>query len=176
MARVPLLAPDDMDSEQREQYDRFPSNLTRALLLADSRLARALPETANALRASQLDPRTREGVILRVAALRHSAYERMQHLEQASTVGWSEGQITAIEQGNRSALPPDFAIVLDVVDELVGAGDLTDATFAAARAALSDRDLVTTVLLVGHYLSVARLLTVLRIELDDAPDPWTAEH
>lgn len=93
---------------------------------------------------------------------RHSAYGRLQHLEQSSAVGWSEGQISAIEQGNRSAPPPDFAIVLDAVDDLVGAGDLTDATFATARAALFDRDLVTTMLLVGHYLGVARLLTVQR--------------
>ena len=85
-----------MDPRQREQHDRFPSNLSRALLLANPRLARALPETANALRGSDLDARWREGLILRVAALYGSVYERMQHLDQARGLGWSSQQIAAI--------------------------------------------------------------------------------
>ena len=71
-----------MAPEEKAQYDRFPSNLTRALLLVDRRLAEAAPNLANALRASPLDERLREAVILRVAALHGSAYERMQHIGQ----------------------------------------------------------------------------------------------
>jgi len=41
-----------MTAEQQQQYDRFPSNLSRALLLTKPRLARCVPELANALRAS----------------------------------------------------------------------------------------------------------------------------
>ena len=77
MSRLPLVAIGDMQPDQRAQYDRFPSNLTRGLLLLDQRLAGALPATANALRASSLDAYVREGVILRVAALSGCAFERM---------------------------------------------------------------------------------------------------
>jgi alkylhydroperoxidase family enzyme len=83
MARLPLVREQDMTAEQRAQFERFPSNLTRALLLAVPRLAQALPATANALRDAGLDPKLREGVILRVAHLCGSAYERMQHLGPA---------------------------------------------------------------------------------------------
>lgn len=69
MARIPLARIEDMTTTQRAQYDRFPSNLSRALLLADDRLAGTLPNLANALRASGLDPALREAVILRIAAL-----------------------------------------------------------------------------------------------------------
>ena len=57
MSRIPLVSIADMTEEQRAQYDRFPSNLTRALLLMDGALAGALPNLANALRTSSLDPR-----------------------------------------------------------------------------------------------------------------------
>ena len=116
MARIPLVEVNDMTAEQREQYDRFPSNLTRTLLLMDSRLAHALPETANALRASELDAALREAAILRVAALSNSAYERMQHLDQARKEGWSDEQIAAIESGDHAGLPDIASAVLDFVD------------------------------------------------------------
>lgn len=41
MTRVPRVTADDMTAEQRAQYDRFPSDLTRALLLTEQRLAGA---------------------------------------------------------------------------------------------------------------------------------------
>lgn len=176
MARLPLVRPADMTAEQRQQYDRFPSNLTRALLLLDPRLARALPETANALRASRFRPAWREGVILRVAALSASAYERMQHLAQARKNGWSDRQITAIENGDYAVLPADFAAVLRFADECVAAPHVSGPVFAAARAVLSDRDIATLIVLVGHYMTVARLTGTLEVELDDQPDPWTSEH
>ena len=105
MARIPLVAVETMTPEQRAQYDRFPSNLTRALLVVEPRLARALPELANALRASGFDRKWREGVILRVAALSGSAYERMEHLEQAQKVGWRTAEIAAIEAGDAGPSP-----------------------------------------------------------------------
>ena len=165
-----------MTAEQREQYDRFPSNLTRALLLMDPRLSRALPETANALRASQLDPALREAVILRVAALNDSAYERMQHFDQARKTGWSEKQIAAIEAGDRAALPDALSSVLAFAEEIVISPHVQNATFADARAVLTDRDLSTVIALIGHYMTVARLTGALEVDLDAQPDSWTHEH
>ena len=53
---------------------------------------------------------------------------------------------------------------------------VSEETFAAALAVLSARDLTTLILLVGHYMTVARLLETLEVELDPAPDAWAAEH
>ena len=176
MARIPLVDVEDMTPEQREQYDRFPSNLARALLLMDSRMARVFPEAANALRASQLEPSLREAVILRVAFLCDSAYERMQHLEQAKKVGWSDEQIAAIEAGVREALPDDLRQVLAFVDDCVATTRVSDAAFSAARDVLSDRDLATLIALIGHYMTIARLTGTLEVELDAEPDPFLNEH
>ncbi|WP_308818875.1 carboxymuconolactone decarboxylase family protein [Pseudonocardia alni] len=178
MARIPLPEPADMGPRHRAQYERFPSHLTRTLTVMDPRLSEALPETANALRASALAPAWREGAILRVAALTGSAYERLQHLDQARR-HWSDEQVAAIETtagGDRSALPIGFARLLDLVDLLVPGLPVPDDVLAAVRRTLDDRELVTLIVLVGHYLTVARLTTVLDVDLDPVPDPWTREH
>ncbi len=176
MSRIPLIAVAEMTEEQHAQYDRFPSNLTRGLLLLNPRLAGALPNLANALRASGLDPKIREAVILRVAALQGSAYERMQHLEQAKKVGWSDGEIAAIE--DLGALPENRFLtpVLAFVDACVAGPAIPDNTFAAAKEVLLDRDLATVIVLVGHYMLVARFVGILQIELDEHPDSWKSEH
>lgn len=176
MSRLPLADPHRLTGDERAQYDRFPSNLTRALLLVDRRLARALPETANALRASTLDPQLREGVILRVAALQGSVYERLQHLEQAYGTGWTQEQTAAIEGGHHAALPGKYPALMAFVDACVASPCVDDATFDAVRATLSPQEIATTLLLIGHYMSVARLTGVLQIEPDAQADSWTAEH
>jgi alkylhydroperoxidase family enzyme len=176
VARIALAAIADMDPRQRAQYDRFPSNLTRTLVLLDERLARALPETANALRAASFDAKWREGVILRVAAVTGSAYERVQHLDQALRQGWSSREIAAIEAGDRARLPAEFVAVLDFVDACLTGYTVDDEIFATVQAVLTTTEIVTVLVLVGHYRTVATLTGVLQVEVDPAPDPWTHEH
>ncbi len=177
MARVSLVELEHMQDWQRAQYDRFPSNLTRALLLLDQRLAGQLPATANALRAADLDPAWREAIILRVASLQNSAYERFHHLGQAQRLGWTSEQITAIERGaGGEVLPEELRVVLDLVDKLTAAPVVPDSVTAAARTVLSDRQLATVVVLVGHYMTVARIVATLDVDVDDAPDSWVNEH
>ncbi|QMU75048.1 carboxymuconolactone decarboxylase family protein [Streptacidiphilus sp. PB12-B1b] len=176
MSRIPLADSATLNDSQQAQYNRFPSNLTRAVLLLDDRLAGLLPESANALRATDLDPAWREAAILRVAALSYSAYERFQHLDQARAAGWSEQQISDIESGRFGRLDAEVAALLTFVDACVAGTDTTDETFGSARAVLTDRQLVNVIVLVGHYMTVARITGILRIELDDAPDAWTHDH
>ncbi len=176
MPRVSLVSPEQMTSEQRAQYDRFPSNLTRGLLLMEQRLAGAPPATANALRTSGLDPKLREGVILRVAALSESPFERMQHLGEAQKTGWTKAEIAAIEAGDRSGSLGTFTPILAFVDECVANVRVSDAVFDEAASALSPREIATVLILVGHYMTVARFIANLDIPMDPAPSAWDKEH
>lgn len=176
MARLPLVREPDMTPEQRAQFARFPSNLSRGVLLAAPRLARALPDMANALRDAGLDAKLREGVILRVAHLCGSAYERMQHLGQARKAGWSDDEIARIESQGAAAFTGTTAAVLRFVDECVRDVRVGDATFDEVRERLPARDIATLLFLIGHYMSVARFVATLDIELDDWPDEWSHEH
>lgn len=176
MARIPLIDLDQMNDQQRQQYDRFPSNLTRGLLLVDQRLSEALPNLANALRASSLDAKVREAVIARVAALHDSAYEQMQHAGQIKKVGWSDAEIEAIKMGDAASLPPQIGAILDFVAETVTTSNVENETFARVQQALGPRDIATVILLIGHYMMVARFTAILQIELDAEADSWAHEH
>lgn len=175
MTRIALPDPASLTGWQRAQYDRFPSGLSQALVLLDERLAGALPATANALRAASIDPAWREAIILRVAALLHNDYERFQHLEQARQQGWTKADIAAIETAD-SELPSDLLAVLLFVDALVAGSGVSDSVLESVCAVIDDRGLVTVIVLVGRYSTVANITTVLGIPLDDHPDSWTNEH
>lgn len=178
MTRIPLPDPATLQGWQREQYERFPSNLTRALVVLDQRLAGALPATANALRTAPLNPALREAIILRVAATLHSPYERFQHLGQAHQHGWTDAEIEHIEaiDTKPTGLPRATADVLHLVDAVIRGPLVDDDTLAAARAVIDDQDLVAVIVLVGHYMTVARITGILDLPLDEEPDSWTTEH
>lgn len=82
MARIILPEVDSLTPEQQVLYQRFPANLTRALLRIGACTDGYLTLGAS-FRQGHLCAKDRELVILRVAALSHSAYERMQHVEIA---------------------------------------------------------------------------------------------
>ena len=67
-------------------------------------------------------------------------------------------------------------LLLAFVDACIASPRVPDDVFAATRAVLSDRDLATVIVLVGHYMTVARFVETLGIELDPAPSDWTTEH
>ena len=176
MSRIPLVDTDHMNDRQRQQYERFPSNLTRGLLLTDQRVSEALPSLANALRASSLNSKLREAIIVRVAALHDNAYELMQHAEEVRKVGWSNSEIVAIKGGDAAELPESTAAILAFTDETVSAGRVTDDTFARICQFLEPRDIATVILLIGHYMMIARFTAILQIDLDAQADSWTHEH
>ncbi len=111
-----------------------------------------------------------------MAALHASAFERMQHFGEAQKAGWTDAEIAAIESGDPSEMLGDFVTIIRFVDECVAAPRVSDATFARARELLSDRDIATLILLVGHYMMVARFLGTLDVDLDPAPSSWQSEH
>ena len=128
------------------------------------------------MRASDLDPKLREGVNLRVAALCDSAYERMRHLDEAGKAGWTAREVAAIETGDHAALPTAFIPVLAFIDACLAGPRIPDEIFGVVAALLSPRDVATLLVLVGHYRTVARFIATLGIELDPAPFSWDKEH
>ena len=115
-------------------------------------------------------------MILRVAALHGSAYERMQHLEQAHKVGWSDANIAAIEAGSTAVQDANLATLLRFVEACMQSAAVSQEVFEAAHELFSPRDLATVIVLVGHYMMVARFLGILEIPLDAKADSWQQEH
>jgi len=124
-----------------------------------------------AFRKAPLDPKLREMVILRVAALSRSAYERMQHIGIAHSVGVTDTDVAALESGRYNELTTQETAVLRFVDELVDTPKATTTRDAVIRA-LGEQGMAIVTLLVGHYMMTARFLETLDIEIDAVPTNW----
>ncbi|MDT9592476.1 carboxymuconolactone decarboxylase family protein [Nocardioides zeae] len=120
----------------------------------------------------RLPRRDTELVILRVAAVRRSAYERAQHERLARRAGLTSDEITAVAASDPLAGEPGQRwsarqrLLLEATDELLETDDLGDTTWSAVQAELGDRCAVELVLLVTHYRMLATTLATLRVPVD----------
>lgn len=115
-----------------------------------------------------LDRRTTELVILRVAHLRGSRYERAHHEQIGARVGLNDDEITrtTIEPAD-AGWPDRLRIILTAVDELVQTKDIADDTWSALSAHLRAPELVALVQLVAQYDGLATSLHALRVQPDE---------
>ena len=114
-----------------------------------------------------LDRRTTELVILRIAYLRGSAYERAHHERIGASVGLDDDEIARTTQDPATAEWTDrLRSLLIAVDELVQTKDIADDTWADLSSHLSSSELVALVQLVAQYDGLATSLHALRIQPD----------
>ncbi|WP_103383409.1 carboxymuconolactone decarboxylase family protein [Pseudonocardia dioxanivorans] len=118
-----------------------------------------------------VDPLLRELVIMQVGRLA-ARYEWEQHVGIARAAGATDEQVDALDRGELTA--PCFdarqTATLYVVADLVRDGQVPDDRYAALAAHLDEREIVEVMLLAGHYLGLARMMTALRIDPDDAAE------
>jgi AhpD family alkylhydroperoxidase len=110
-----------------------------------------------------------ELVILRVSHLCSCPYEADHHGPMALRAGLTAEQIEATTRDDLAAehWSARQLAILRAVDELHHDRRIGDATFAALRPLLSDRDLVELCLLAGHYEMLAGTINSLGIERDE---------
>jgi alkylhydroperoxidase family enzyme len=160
-----------MSDAERAAYDRFPANLTRGMLRTTPEITNGYLDLGGSFPKSPLDPKIREMAILRVGALSHSAYERMQHIDIARSTGVTDAEVAALESGRYDELTTEQAAVLRFVDELVANPKATSTVDAVVKA-VGEQGFAILTLLVGHYMMTARFLETLDIDLDTAPTSW----
>lgn len=114
-----------------------------------------------------LDRRTTELVILRVAHLRGSGYERAHHERIGARVGLDDDDIARTLRDPATAGWTDrLEAVMRAVDELVRTKDIADDTWAALATHLNSSELVALVQLVAQYDGLATSLQALRVQPD----------
>jgi alkylhydroperoxidase family enzyme len=172
--RLPYL-PADLD-EPRAVVAAIRARRGGALLNLDRMLLHSPPLAAgwNAhLRAVRtelaLDPRLRELAICAVAALNRADYEFHHHAPEFERAGGFPEQTLALRDPVAAATDArlfDTAqrAVLQLTVEMTRAVEVSDAAFAAVRAALSERHTVELVGTVATYNMVSRFLVALGIE------------
>ncbi|WFE96724.1 carboxymuconolactone decarboxylase family protein [Micromonospora sp. WMMD987] len=169
--RVTLTPVEDMSPEQRDVYDKFPSNLTRALLLTRGSAAPHLALGASFTKGllSDLD---REVIVLRVAALRDSAFERLLHLHLAYKAGLTDADIEAVERGDLDRMPAGRAALVRYVTECIVEHRASASAFAALREFYSQHEIAEVTHLAGHAAMTAMYLASLDIPLDEHLTSW----
>lgn len=130
--------------------------------------ARALQLVLALLTETDLDPKLRELVILRVAQRCDGPYAWSQHAAIARAIGVSEAQIAALEEGEK---PTDLfedreRTAFAFADEAVDSAGCTNDTFALVREMFSSRQVVELLLLIGYFRMICSLMTTLEVEVE----------
>ena len=117
----------------------------------------------------ELPAKLRELAILLVAHEAGADYEWVQHVALALSAGMTQAQIEAIEQG---ALPSGLFTaqeqqVLHFAQEVYAGRTISDEDFAGMTQAFTSREIVELLLTIGYYMMLARLMTVLEIDIDE---------
>jgi alkylhydroperoxidase family enzyme len=130
------------------------------------RLFRAwLRFSATLLLRGDLPPTERELAILRTAWRCGSWYEWAQHGALASRAGLDAQDVERVMAGpDVPGWCPRHRLVLAATDELHDRRVVSDATWRALAAELTDRQLIELCLLVGHYEMLAMTLNSLGVE------------
>jgi 4-carboxymuconolactone decarboxylase len=182
-ARIPKLAPAGLDDEQRTLYDAIAGGRRaqgqQLFRLADAdgclegpfnafllqpRLGSALQALGTAVRyETGLDDRCREIAILVVAAHWRSDFEWYAHEAVGRAAGLTDADLASIQDGDHNTLTGRESVIARTAAALAAGGDLDDAEYRAAAAALGADGLFELLTLVGYYATLALQLRVFRV-------------
>jgi alkylhydroperoxidase family enzyme len=131
--------------------------------------------SAHLLFQSTLLTRYREVIVLRVAARREAEYEWAQHVFIATEEGFTPEQIEQIRTGEvDESFGPFYTALVTAADELLDDARLSDATWTALRAVLTEAELLDVVFTVGSYDALAMVLRTFDVPIDDDLRKWAS--
>jgi len=117
---------------------------------------------------SSLPRNLNEFVILITARSWNAQYEWYVHHQNALQAGLNPALIDAVAVGKRPAsMQPDEEVVYNFSTELLTTRQVSDATFAAAKAKFGERGVVDMIGVIGYYNLVSALLNVDRYPLPE---------
>ena len=184
MARIEPLDPADAPDNVREALDNLPPlNIFRTLAHAETAFRPLLRFGAAVLGRMQLDPVVRELAILTVAKEAEAEYEWVQHVEIGKAVGVTDEQIAALaESGSCAPEGADERIrraaeaadpfdapqqaAIELAAAVVRGPHISDDLYECVRAQFSEREIVELLVAIGDYLMLARVMTILEIDVD----------
>lgn len=169
--RLAPLGPDERSPDQQELLDSLGRqttlNIFATLVRHPGLFRRWMPFGGKLLQGAKLAPRERELIILRTAWRCHASYEWGQHVAIGRTAGATDDEIKRVAQGpDAPGWSADDAALLRAVDELQDDHCISDATWAALSARLSEEQLIEVPMLSGHYAMLAGALNSLGVQTE----------
>lgn len=163
--RIPLVAPEDMNAEQREllgvdleagEVGQAGLSLFRLVVQHPEVLRRLKATGSFANRMTQIPDRDRELMILRISWLYQSAFEWGQHYEQALDAGLTVEDAERVKHGPDADGWTDWdRALLLASDGLVSDCMIPTPAWDALVSRYSPETLLEVVIFFGHYTMVA---------------------
>ena len=126
------------------------------------------PFNAYLLHRATLSDRHRLLLILRVAALRRSAYLWAVQTHVGRDIGLSDEEIGRVASGPQAAHWNELdASLLQAADDLVSDGAISASTWAGLSTELDTRQILDVIFTVGSYETLTFMLRSFDLELDD---------
>ena len=168
MARIPFASRDDLSPQTLATLEALPEiGIFRLLAQADGSFAPFAAFTASLWNDAELSPRHRELVILLVARLTGCEYEWFQHEPVARMCGISDEELSALRDLDLASFEETEQAMLALARTTLDRERPSDEELAAARNALSDREVVELQLVVAVYAGLAAIMLGLDLELDE---------
>lgn len=169
MARIPYPDLDALDPEVGAFMKRIDPMVNVFHMMSHAETAvRPFMRLGNALLfKGELEDVLREIVILRVGHVTGASYEVHQHKIVGRNCGMTEAQIDAVPAGEASdVFDEKQKLAIRVTDEVLADVRMSAATFDAANAAFSHRELTELLLVIGFYAMIAGLLENLQVDIE----------
>jgi len=170
---MPRLANPDAGSipqEVREFLTSLPPDPMVKMLSYSAGTVKTFIQLARAqFTALQLPARSRELVILTVAAYTDSPFVAAQHepIAEAAGVGERTRQLIRDRQLDSPELSPADRALIALTAGVVQRPRVSDAIFQQAREFLTDREVVEVLQVTGYYWTFGRISTVLDVEVTE---------
>lgn len=167
--RLTPLDPREFTAEQKQVVGAWDVlNFSRVMARHPALYRVFVPYIEKVIRFTELPPRDREVLVIRVLALCNETYEADHHVDIARKVGMTDAEIDAIKACSDQLSVADRELI-DAADELVREHCLSDASWQALAQRYSTVQLMEVVGLVGCYTTMAMLTRSFGIE----PEPKT---
>ena len=164
--RPPAGSAYDKRKADRKQQVRRPNNAL-SVMARYPELAKAFLEfNRHLLYFNTLPGRAIELVVLRVAWLRRSEYEWVQHAAAALEVGLTGEEIDRTAADSDEGWAPEDALLLRAVDELHHGHGWSNATWNELAEALDTRQIMDLLFTVGAYDTLAVAFNCFELPLD----------
>jgi alkylhydroperoxidase family enzyme len=175
MARIPYFDLSKASPELAEIIKtRLPLNIYRMVAHGGNTALGFLALGTAILNKSDLDPKLRELVILRVGALCGSSYEVFQHRRVAGKAGVAAEKIEAVLADPKAPVEASLFSKLEIAvlrftDSVVHDVKAPEQLFNEVSAGLPHQQLVELMMTIGFYMLVSRLLENLEVDIEETP-------
>ncbi len=184
--RLPVLAEDTLDAEQRALLDSLRKSPRGArvnlggpfgVYMHSPQYGEITQQLGAFLRYNtSLEPRLSEFAILCIGRIWRAQYEWHAHAPIAEKAGVGPDAIRAIKAGRvpkRAA--KDERAIFDLVQELFRKRRVSDRTYKRVHEALGDKATVELIGILGYYTGVSMILNVFNVPLPEGTAPYFAE-